>query len=138
MKQKLTIWNLQLNIFYTDNNFNCIFNSRNRQGGGVAFIIKKEIDFCLINDLEKFNCECLCIKLEINNEETYLITYYNSPTTDLNIEMFEYIEKTFKNYIICGDLNSKNKAIGCRENNKNGNKLIDFISYNNAIIVNNH
>jgi hypothetical protein len=52
--------------------------------------------------------------------------------------MFEYIEKTFKNYIICGDLNSKNKAIGCRENNKNGNKLIDFISYNNAIIVNNH
>ena len=63
MKRKLTIWNLQLNIFYTDNNFNCIFNSRNRQGGGVAFIIKKEIDFCLINDLEKFNCECLCIKI---------------------------------------------------------------------------
>ena len=76
---------------YTDNNFNCIFNSRNRHGGGVAFIIKKEIDFCLINDLEKFNCECLCILIEINNEETHLITYYNSPTTDLNIEMLDYI-----------------------------------------------
>jgi hypothetical protein len=73
----------------------------------------------------------------MNNEETHLITYYNSPTTDLNIEMLEYIEKTFKNYIICGDSNSKNKAFGCKENNKNGNSLIDFISNNNAIILNN-
>jgi exonuclease III len=45
---------------YTDDNFNCIFNSRNRHGGGVAFIIIAfiEIDFCLINDLEKLNCAC--------------------------------------------------------------------------------
>jgi hypothetical protein len=73
----------------------------------------------------------------MNNEETHLITYYNSPTTDLNIEMLEYIEKTFINYIICGDSNSKNKAFGCKENNKNGNSLIDFISNNNGIILNN-
>ena len=54
--------------YYENEKFNCIFNSRNRHGGGVAFIIRKEIDFCLINDLEKFNSECLCIKIEINNE----------------------------------------------------------------------
>jgi hypothetical protein len=60
-------------------------NSRNRHGGGVAFIIRKEIDYYLIKDLEKFYSECLCIKIEINNEETYLITYYNSPNNDINI-----------------------------------------------------
>jgi len=78
--------------FYQNEKFNCIFNSRNRHGGGVAFIIRKEIDYYLIKDLEKFNSECLCIKIEINNEETYLITYYNSPNTDINIEMLEFIE----------------------------------------------
>ena len=44
-----------------DNNFNCIYKSRNYFGGGVGFIINKKIDYILINDLEKFNVECLCI-----------------------------------------------------------------------------
>ncbi len=30
--------------------------------------------------------------------------------------MLEYIEKNFKHYIICGDLNSKNQAFGCKVN----------------------
>jgi exonuclease III len=77
-------------FFYTNENYNCVFNSRNRNRGGVAFILRKEINFIIINDLEKFNCECLCIKIEINNQETYLITYYNSPTSLINIEIFEY------------------------------------------------
>ena len=51
--------------------------------------------------------------------------------------MLEYIEKSFKNYIICGDLNSKNKAFGCKENNKNGINLNNFITNNNATILNN-
>jgi exonuclease III len=31
--------------FYNNEKFNCIFNSRNRHVGGVAFIVKKELDF---------------------------------------------------------------------------------------------
>ena len=50
--------------------------------------------------------------------------------------MLDYIEKSFKNYITCGDLNSKNLAFGCKQNNKNGNKLNDFSINNNAIILN--
>ena len=31
--------------YYENEKFNCILNSRNRHGGGIAFIIRKEIDF---------------------------------------------------------------------------------------------
>ena len=58
---------------YNHDNFNFIFCSRNRHGGGFAFIIRKEINFIVINDLEIFQSECLCIKVEINNSETYLL-----------------------------------------------------------------
>jgi len=43
----------KMNFFY-DNSFKCIFKSRNKFGGGVDFIINKNIKFTLINDLELF------------------------------------------------------------------------------------
>ena len=52
--------------------------------------------------------------------------------------MLNFIENKFKNYIICGDLNSKNVAFGCKENNINGCKLNSFINNNNAILLNNN
>jgi exonuclease III len=64
--------------FY-DNNYSCIFNSRNRHGGGVGFLIKKEIEFLIINDLKKFEKECLCIKINVNGKEIMIVNYYNSP-----------------------------------------------------------
>ena len=66
--------------FYFDNNYNCIFNSRITSGGGVAFFIKKGIEFLEINDLKQFNTECLCIKIKLNKKEIYLINYYNPQT----------------------------------------------------------
>ena len=52
--------------------------------------------------------------------------------------MFEFIEKNFKNYVLCGDLNSKNQAFGCKVDNKNGIKLNDILADNNTILLNNY
>ena len=123
-------------FLYYDDNFYCVFKSRNNYGGGVGFIINKKIDFILINDLDSFNVECLCIKITINEQEIYLINYYNSPTSSICIEMFEHIEKNFKNYIISGDLNSKNKSFGCKINNENGIKINNFLAEYNTILLN--
>jgi hypothetical protein len=92
----------------------------------VGFIINKNIEFALVNDLDLFNLECLCIKTMINDQETYLINYYNSPSSTVSIKMFEFIDKNYKNYIICGDFNSKHQAFGCKSNNENGVKLNHF------------
>jgi hypothetical protein len=123
-------------FLYYDFNFNCIFKSRNTFGGGVAFIVNKNINFILINNLDKFNSECLCIKLLIEDREIHLIFYYNPPSSAVNIEMLEYIEKNFNYYIICGDLNSKNQAFGCKVNNENGINLNKFMIESNSILLN--
>ena len=65
-----------------------------------------------------------------------MITYYNSLTNDLNIEMLESIEKSYKIILFVAIWISKNLAFKCKENNKNGNKLNDFFINNNAIILN--
>ena len=54
------------------------------------------------------------------------------------IEMFEFIEKIFKFYVLCGDFNSKNQAFGCKVDNENGIKLNDFLADNNTILLNNY
>ena len=51
--------------FYKNEKFYCMFKSRNRHGGGVAFCIRKEIDFCLINDLENLILNVFALKLKL-------------------------------------------------------------------------
>jgi hypothetical protein len=119
--------------FYSDN-FNCVFKSRNRHVGGVGFLIRKEINYTLINDLSIFEKECLCLKINLNGKEIIIVNYYNSPSNILCLEMLEFIKSNYKNYILCGDLNSKNIEFGCKESNKNGEILYDFLVHSRAII----
>ena len=55
----------------------------------------------------------------------------------LCLDMLEFVNIEYKNYIICGDLNSKNISFGCKESNKNGEILYDFLVSSRAIILNN-
>ncbi len=50
--------------------------------------------------------------------------------------MLDYISTNYKNYIICGDFNSKSVDIGCKETNNNGKILIDFLVNSRAIVLN--
>ena len=67
-----------------------------------------------------------------------LINYYNSPSGVLCYELLEFININFKNFIICGDLNSKSIDFGCKESNNNGKILTDFLLNSRAIVLNNH
>jgi hypothetical protein len=42
-----------------------------------------------------------------------------------------------KTFILCGDLNSKLKSLGCTTNNKNGELLQNVLNMNNITILNN-
>ena len=42
-----------------------------RAGGGVLFMIRKGIEFEIVNDIDKFVVEALCIKVKVNNDINY-------------------------------------------------------------------
>ena len=122
---------------FNNNQFNYHLKSRNKYGGGVGFVIRKYIEFEIIIDLDRFKTEAVCVKIKNNKKDLYLITYYNPPNSKINMEIFEFIEKNYEHYIICGDLNSKHKSFGCKINNINGNDLNEFLSKSNSVLLNN-
>jgi exonuclease III len=114
-------------------NYNYVCNSRNNRGGGVAILIEKEIVYEEVFELDRFKVEQVSIKIKTNNSDLYIISYYNPPNESVNSEMLKFIDDNFKNYVICGDLNSRSKSFGCFGNNNNGEKLSLFLENSSAI-----
>ena len=77
------------------------------------------------------------MKINLNDKDIIIVNLYNSPSSTLCIKMLDFVNSNFKNYILCGDLNSKNIVFGCKETNKNGEILYDFLVNSRAIVLNN-
>ncbi len=90
-----------------------------------------------IKKLDKFESEHLCIKINYKNQNLYVITYYNLPLKIIEKKMLEEIEMNFQNYIICGDLNSRSKSLGCFGKNQNRSIFNEFLQKSNVILANN-
>ena len=117
--------------------YNSIYKIREEsKGGGIAILINNKFKFEEIN-LEQFKEEIIGIKIFTeNNTELNIFTYYNPPQSILNKEIFDFIEQSFENYLICGDLNSKSLTFNCKSENSNGVILEDIIINNSCQIIN--
>ncbi|RNA07430.1 hypothetical protein BpHYR1_038744 [Brachionus plicatilis] len=76
-------------------NYTLEFKPRNKHGGGVAILVKEELELAQDFSYDEFSFELLCIK----------------------------INRNCKNYVLGGDLNAKTKQIGCKGENENGTIL---------------
>ncbi|CAF1064073.1 unnamed protein product, partial [Brachionus calyciflorus] len=108
-------------------------NSKNG-GGGVCLLIKKSIKFIQVNEFDYLNLELVAIKIRYETKDLLIISYYNPPQFELNYELFTKLNQT--NFVLCGDLNSKNISFGCNSNNKNGQILVALNQLNNVINLN--
>jgi len=117
--------------------YNSIFKIRDaKMGGGVALLINKNISFEEIN-LNEYNTEIVGIKIKtINNKSLHIFSYYNSPSTVLNKDLFIQIQEKYENYLFCGDFNAKSKIFKCNSENSNGSILESIIMDTNAQIIN--
>jgi exonuclease III len=112
--------------------YNTITKARHESkngAGGVAIIIKEDINFVEVNDLDEFNIEAVAIKIFLNKLEVIFVSYYNPPNATLSEEMFYSLNQRYENIIICGDLNAKSKTLNCRTSNSNG-KILENIMEN--------
>ncbi|RNA16012.1 RNA-directed DNA polymerase from transposon X, partial [Brachionus plicatilis] len=79
-------------------------------------------------------CAAICIKSNIFDTEIPLNNQF--PSTKLNESLLEHITSNYKNYIIIGDLNCKNKIWHCKDDNANDLSLENFLSKSNSHILN--
>lgn len=132
-------------------NYACVEKVRNKHGGGVCILIKKNIEHTMLNEFDHLNIELVAIQIKnkYNKKPLILATYYNPPYNQkrpilLNEEIFRLLsnKKTpcGKNipFVIAGDLNANTTTIGCLYQNENGNILENVMSDNNLVLINDH
>ena len=117
------------------NGYYSIFKCRTNFVGGVALLIKENIDFNEL-DLSMFNEEIVGFSTKIGAHNISFFSYYNPPSKELNREIILHIQNNFINYLIMGDLNSKNEVFNYKSTNKNGEILNDILTSRNCQIVN--
>jgi len=127
------------NFFFKFINYTTIYKPRpinSNHGEGVAMLIRSGIDFVETNIFSNLNREIVEIKLKLAQRDCFILVYYNPPNTELSEVVFKTLSDAKLNYIVCGDLNSKTKSIGClNDEYENGKKLEQIlINYNGQVI----
>ena len=61
--------------------------------------------------------EIIGITSSIENNTIGFFSYYNPPYEELNIELFDFIQNKFENYLIMGDFNAKNEIFNRKNTN---------------------
>jgi hypothetical protein len=106
-------------------------------GGGVALLIRNDIDFSENKILDDLHLETCVINIKINKMDVNVVSYYNPPHSTLNKMLFEKLSDSKNQYIVLGDLNAKSTQWGAEINNLNGEILNDIVLDNDCLIVNN-
>ena len=124
--------------------FQVIRKDRNRNGGGIALYIRKDLAFKHCPELEpdaQSLFEGLWIRLFTPQGSLLLGTFYCPPSMPANVadDYITYLETTIntvtaRNYqslILTGDFNAKSKNwYSLQENNQLGTRLYDFVNRN--------
>ena len=119
------------------NNYTIIRKDRTSNGGGVAIIIKKQINYEQLDLLEEFDLELIAIKVTLNAHTFNFITLYLPPQAQLPSSSFFQKLASLPNLILCGDLNCKSKEWYSIKINTNGKQLEQILpQYNLAVVKN--
>ncbi len=127
------------NINYS--NYEIFRKDRNRNGGGVAILARKDMQIESISELDRFGLELVALKVKLQSESFYLISIYIPPRKNnqdkfLDEEFFSTLNN-LQPFILCGDLNSHSTSWNCSDYNANGHKLEDLMFKYNFSIINN-
>ena len=118
-----------LNLSYPG--FNVLRQDRsNKQGGGIAFIIRKNIAYYTLKNFISPHSEFEILGIKITNfkKPLHIISVYKPPDLNLKQEewdtLFQQCE-SLKNTLLIGDFNSHNTSWNCEHNDISGTKLMN-------------
>ena len=104
--------------------YQCVRKERDndKAGGGVMILVKDNIQYSEVF-LSLSSIEAVAIKLVDN---LIIVSAYNPPKSKLLVNDLNILNKLGKKILIYGDLNAKNTYWNCKDNNTNGNIILDF------------
>ena len=104
--------------------YQCVRKERDndKAGGGVMIRVKDNIQYSEVF-LSLSSIEAVAIKLSDN---LIIVSVYNPPKSKLLVNDLNILNKLGKKILIYGDLNAKNTYWNCKNNNANGNIILDF------------
>ncbi|RNA10385.1 putative flavin-containing monoamine oxidase A [Brachionus plicatilis] len=110
----------------------------NGKGGGASICIKNSLVGSVVDITNHLIHENLIgFELELkNNNKLAIFSFYISPCTRLNLELFEHLTKIFKNSILICDFNAKNSMWQCQSTDPKEEVLENFISEFNLHVLN--
>jgi len=120
-------------------NFSVVLKTRTKNpdcGGGVAIIFKKSIVCTELNCFDYLDLELVAVEAETSVGTVAIIAYYNPPPRKLNKMLFLEVQKRFKNFIICGDLNAHSESLGMEKTDSSGRILEEVLASTNMLILN--
>ena len=118
-------------------NYHILRQDRNSHGGGVAILIKENIQFNTI-DISQFNQEALMITFKHRGKEIALATIYNKPLKHMDTDLIHYIQTTYPSNIIIGDFNARHAFFGDTGNtNAAGDHLFNITETYDLHVANN-
>ena len=121
-------------------NYNVIHKTRNsgkNGAGGVALLIREDINFSECKIFDNLEIEICAVNIMINKNEVCVLSYYNPPLKELSEKVFEILKETKTKFILMGDLNAKTTLWEAEINNSNGDTLDEIILNNDCLIMNN-
>ena len=109
-----------------------------RKGGGAALCIKNTLNGSMIDLTYKLVHENgVGFQLDLkNNKKISIFSLYSSPSTRINPDIFDFINKNHDNSIIIGDLNSKNTMWYCAKTDPKGEILENILNSYDLHILN--
>lgn len=109
---------------------------KDRQGGGVAILIKKNIKhYPYPNTEENHNMETTGIQIDNEKLKMKIYAIYCPPKADIDEKELDHIMKGTIPTLCAGDLNSKNKEWKCKSDNKKGKNLARYMENRNLTVL---
>ena len=101
--------------------------------GGVATLIRKNINYTVLNNVD--NIEELSIKIRLQNQQIIISNIYNPPGNKLDQTTYHTIASQ-ANLVLLGDFNAHLPLFGGTDTNAEGRVLEEVIEKNDLVVLN--
>lgn len=105
------------------------------KGQGIAFFIKTDISYSILNIPPTQQIECLGISITLSGKEVALVSAYQSPNQPLLPRDIDVLLNLKSSVLIMGDLNAKHPYWNCTKINDRGLTLFDHMINNDYDVI---